>query len=235
MFTVIPAIDVLDGKVVRLARGDYDQVTAYETNPIAVAERFVASGASVVHVVDLAGARDGVPDVRLAQAMGSSGVGFQIGGGLRRAGDVAAVLEAGAQRAVAGTTAVWDAAELASMLELAGPDRLAAAVDVADGRARGAGWLDEGRPFADVLAELAGWGLARIHLTAISRDGMMSGPDLDLLATAVATGLEVVAAGGIGSLDDIRRVAGAGAAGVIIGRALYEGRFTVEEAVAAVG
>ena len=234
MFELIPAIDVLDGNVVRLQRGDYEAVTVYGTDPVGTARSFLDSGAPIVHVVDLEGARSGSADARLRQALGAAGVRFQTGGGLRTAADVAAAIADGAERAVVGTTALWDSDELARMVDAAGPAALVVAVDVAGGRARGAGWLDEGRPLDEVLDELVGVGVERILVTSIQRDGMMQGPDLELLESSVGSGLAVIASGGVGDLHDLGEIAAAGAAGVIVGRAIYERRFTVSEAVAAV-
>lgn len=234
MFELIPAIDVLDGNVVRLERGDYEAVTIYGSDPIGTARSFLEAGAPIVHVVDLEGARIGAADVALRQALAADGIRFQTGGGLRSAPDVAAAIADGAERAVVGTTALWDSAELAHMIAAVGPAALVVAVDVADGRARGAGWLDEGRPFDMLLDELMELGVERILVTAIDRDGMMQGPDLELLGRAVDSGLATIASGGVGTLADLGAVAATGAAGAIVGRAIYENRFTVAEAVAAV-
>ncbi len=235
MFQLLPAIDVLDGKVVRLERGEYDAVTVYGDDPIAVAEEFVAAGATLLHIVDLDGARRGEPNRELRRRLGSSGVPFQTGGGLRTAIAVAEAIGDGAARAVVGTAAVWDAAELAAMVDLVGAARLVAAVDVADGRARGAGWLDEGQPLEEVVAGLVASGIGQALVTAIARDGMLTGPDLALLASVSDAGLAVIASGGISSLDDLIAVRDLGLAGAIVGRAIYEGRFSVAEAIAATG
>ncbi len=234
MFELIPAIDVLGGNVVRLERGDYESVTVYGSDPIATAQSFLAAGAPIVHVVDLEGARTGSADVALRRRLGAGGIRFQTGGGLRSAADVAAAIADGAERAVVGTTALWDSAELARMIAAVGRAALVIAVDVADGRARGAGWLDEGRPLGMLLDELVAVGAERILVTAIARDGMMLGPDLELLRRAVESGLAVIASGGVGTLADLGAIAATGAAGAIVGRAIYENRFTVAEAVAAV-
>ena len=234
MFELIPAIDVLDGNVVRLQRGDYESVTVYGTDPVGTARRFLDSGAPIIHVVDLEGARSGSADVRIRQALGAAGVRFQTGGGLRSAADVSAAITDGAERAVVGTTALWDADELMRMIDAVGPAALVVAVDVAGGRARGAGWLDEGRPLDALLDELVRVGVERILVTSIQRDGMMLGPDLELLERAVDSGLAVIASGGVGELGDLVAIAAPGAAGAIVGRAVYEERFTVAEAVAAV-
>ena len=234
MFELIPAVDVLDRNVVRLERGDYEAVTVYGTDPVAVARSFLDAGAPIVHVVDLEGARSGLADAMLRRTLGDGRVRFQIGGGLRTVADVTAAIADGAQRAVVGTTAIWDPAELEQMIAAVGPASLIVAVDVADGMARGAGWLDEGRPVDVLLGELIAIGIERILLTAIERDGMMRGPDLELLEGAVASGLAVIASGGVGTLADLVAIAGTGADGAIVGRAIYENRFTVAEAISVV-
>ncbi len=234
---LIPAVDVLDGEVVRLVRGRYDKVTVYGDDPAAQAAAWIAQGAALVHVVDLAGARDGTPDRALWARLGSAGVRFEIGGGIRRAADVVGAVEAGAERVVVGTTAVWEPAVFGEMIAAVGAERLVAAIDVREGRAAGAGWLDEGRELATVLAELAGAGLVRALVTGISRDGTMQGPDVALLerAAALEPGLRLIASGGVGSLADLEALAPKPFEGVIVGRALYEGVFTVAEALAALG
>ena len=228
MLQVIPAVDVLDGAVVRLTHGDFDRVTVYDTDPIARARQWMEEGADLVHVVDLDGARNGTPSVDLWERMAEAGVRFQVGGGLRTADLAERALAAGAERVVLGTAAVWDPAVLGSISD---PSRVVAAVDVRDGRATGAGWLDEGRNTPEVLADLAAHGVGRLLVTGIGRDGTMQGPEMALLDEAVSDGrFRVIASGGVGTLDDLRRVAELGCEGVIIGRALYESRFTLDEA-----
>lgn len=231
---IIPAVDVLDGAVVRLTRGDYGTAIVYAPDPVAMARGFVAEGADLVHLVDLAGARDGTHDVALWSRLGEAGIPFQVGGGIRDASRALAALEAGATRIVVGTAAVWDAGARDEILDAVGPERFVAAVDVSDGRARGSGWTDGGRPVALVAAELDAAGARRALVTGIARDGMLSGPDLDILGAVsrAAPGLALIGSGGVGSLADLSELADAGMEGAIVGRALYEGRFTVGEAVA---
>ena len=189
----------------------------------------------MVHVVDLEGARSGMPDSTLWQAMSASGVAFQVGGGIRSLETALEALAAGAKRVVLGTAAVWSPATIASLLAEVGPARVVAALDVRDGRAAGSGWIDPGRDLADVVNALSRTSLERVMLTSIGRDGTMSGPDLDLLAEVggLARQVKVIASGGVGSLDDIGALAAAGAEAVVVGRALYESRFTLGEAIAA--
>jgi phosphoribosylformimino-5-aminoimidazole carboxamide ribotide isomerase len=229
MVQIIPAVDVLDGRVVRLMHGDYDRVTVYADDPVARAAAWVEEGAPLVHVVDLAGARSGDPDSRLWELLTEAGVPFQVGGGIRTASVARAALQAGALRVVMGTAAVWDPGILA---EVGAADRVVAAVDVRGGRATGAGWLDEGRALDDVLDGLAAAGVRRMLVTGISRDGTMEGPETELLRSVMADGrFAVIASGGVGSLDDIAAVGRLGCEGVIVGRALYEGRFSLAAAL----
>jgi len=232
---IIPAVDVLDGAVVRLARGDYRAVTRYSDDPVAQALSFLREGAPLVHVVDLAGARDGTHDVALWRRLADAGVDFQIGGGIRDARTAVAAVGAGARRVVVGTAAVWDARARDEILATIGPARVVAALDVREGMATGAGWTDGGRPVGDVAAELAGAGVVRALVTGIARDGMLSGPDLEVLCVVrgFAPALALIGSGGVGSLDDLRDLRDAGVEGAIVGRAVYEGRFGVAEAVTA--
>lgn len=229
-----PAIDLRDGKVVRLLQGDYAQQTTYGDDPVAVALGFAEAGAPWIHVVDLDAARSGSPVNRPVVAAIAAAVAgrarVQTGGGVRSVGDAQALADAGVARVVMGSAAVADP----SLVELA-----ARVVDVAVGLDhRGGeiavhGWTEgSGVSLDDAL----GWfpSAAAFVITDIARDGMLGGPDVDgLAAAAAATRIPVIASGGVATLDDVAvlgRVAGI--AGVITGKALYEGRFTVAEALA---
>lgn len=233
MLKILPAVDVLDGRAVRLMHGDYDRVTVYDPDPVDRARRWVGDGAELVHVVDLEGARSGRPDTGLWERMAAAGVPFQVGGGIRTAELARTALGAGATRVVLGTAAVWDPGLLGSLDR---PEAVVAAVDVRDGRATGEGWLDGGRALDAVLADLAEVGVRRLLVTGISRDGTMEGPEMGLLAEAMDSGtFAVIASGGVGTIDDLMRVAELGCEAAIVGRALYEGRFSLPEAIAALG
>lgn len=234
---VIPAIDMLDGNVVRLRQGRYDDVTVYADDPAQQLIAWGEDGAPIVHVVDLAGARDGSGDRAAWRRLGATGVPFQIGGGIRTLAAARAVVEAGAQRVVLGTAAVWDPGLTAAVVSALGADRVVAAIDVRDGMATGAGWLDEGRTLADVLGDLVAAGVVRALVTGIATDGTLEGPDLDLLAEVVAgaPGLAIIASGGVGTLEDISAVAKLEVEAVIVGRALYDSRFTYADAAQACG
>ena len=216
---VIPAVDVLDGTAVRLAQGDYDVVTRYSDDPIAVVEGWAAKGAELVHVVDLEGARSGVPDFGLMAQLGSLGVPIQFGG-------------AGISRIVVGSVLLGDAAD--GFVARVETEAVVAGIDVRLGRARGSGWEDEGVDADEALDRVLSLGLLSVLATGIETDGMMTGPDLELLSRfrSGAPGCHLIASGGVGSLDDVDALVGLGADAVVVGRALYEHRFTFEDAVA---
>lgn len=228
---VIPAVDVLDGKVVRLLRGDYTRVTEYGSDPVEAARSWLAEGAQRVHVVDLEGARSGQPDYALWEALGAAGIRFQAGGGIRTAEIATRVLESGAERVVMGTAAVWEPQRLAGLGE-----RVVASVDVRGGKATGEGWTDEGRSLEEVLDGLAEVGVVRVMVTGIGRDGTLEGADIDLTRAVVADGrFAVIASGGVGTLADLDPIAALGCEAVVVGRALYDHRFTLAEAQARLG
>lgn len=231
---VIPAVDVLDGAVVRLRRGDYGEVTRYGDDPGEAVARWGGEGAALVHVVDLAAARTGRGDSGLWERIAAAGIPFQAAGGIRDAAGAAAAVAAGAARVIVGTAAIWDPAILSGIVAAVGGHRVVGAVDVRDGRARGAGWEDEGRPVDEVADEMAAAGVGRLMVTGISRDGTMAGPDLALQRrVAGRVPVPVIASGGVGTLDHIRSLVPTGAEAVVVGRALYEGAFTLAEALAA--
>jgi len=234
---VIPSVDVLDGNVVRLHQGRYDEVTVYDDAPAVRVASWVEQGAPIVHVVDLEGARDGTGSRNLWRRLGQTGAPFQIGGGIRTVGDAEAAIVAGASRVVLGTAAVWDSAVMLAVVQSIGSDRVVAAIDVRDGRATGAGWLDDGRDLDQVLVDLVDSGVTRVLATGIARDGTLAGPDTGLLADVarVAPGLALIASGGVGSLDDVRELAKLDVEAAIVGKALYDGRFSYADAVAAAG
>lgn len=235
---LIPAIDLLGGRVVRLARGAYDAVTEYGDDPLEVARRWVAEGATRLHLVDLEAAREGSPrqgDV-IARVVAAVDVPCQVAGGIRTAERAAAVLALGADRVVLGSALIGDAGLGARLVDEHGPASIVAALDVRDGQALGDGWVDSARG-TEVVAlarGLARAGIERFAVTAIARDGLMTGPDLDLLATVAAAvpGSAIIASAGIGSLDHVRAVTAAGYEAAILGRALYEGAFRLRDALA---
>lgn len=232
---VIPAVDILDGRVVRLRQGHFDEVTDYATDPVDQLEAFAAAGARLVHVVDLEGARDGTTNAELVRRLAGAGVAFQLGGGIRTLARAETAIAAGARRVVVGTAAVWEAAVVAEMVRDLGADRIVAALDVAEGMATGAGWLDAGRPLHATVQGLQEAGVVRALVTGIARDGTMAGPDLDVVyrVAELAPSMSLIASGGVGSLDDLRTLATTPVEAAIVGRALYERRFTLGEALEA--
>jgi phosphoribosylformimino-5-aminoimidazole carboxamide ribotide isomerase len=229
-----PAIDILDGKAVRLEQGDFDRRTVYDADPLEAAQRWVAEGAERLHVVDLDGAREGRP-VNLAHVeriAAKAGVPVQVGGGLRTVQAVIDAVAAGADHVVIGTVAFTDGDMLDEMIERAG-ERVRIAVDVRDGAVTTAGWLTRTQVGApDAVAALRDRGAGGFIYTSVDRDGTMQGPDTDMLerVCAAADGAPLLYSGGIGELAHLDTLAGHDIAGVIVGKALYERRFTVAEA-----
>jgi phosphoribosylformimino-5-aminoimidazole carboxamide ribotide isomerase len=236
---LIPAIDLLDGKVVRLARGVYGDVTDYDDDPVAIALRWQEQGATRLHIVDLDAARSGKP--QQAQAIEAivraSALVCQVAGGIRTAADAAAALDAGADRVVLGSAFVSDPSLATTLVEAHGVDRIVAALDVRDGRALGDGWVEaaRGTDATSLGVRLRSNGVVRFAVTAIARDGLMTGPDLELLASMsdALPGAAIIASAGISSTSDIAALAAAGYESAILGRALYEEAFTLSEAMAA--
>jgi phosphoribosylformimino-5-aminoimidazole carboxamide ribotide isomerase len=213
---VIPAVDVLGEGAVRLERGDYDSVVERAGDPVALAQRWVAAGAKRIHLVDLDGARSGRVRPELVRTIAALGVPVQASGGIRSVADARALLDAGADRVVVGTAA-WP--DPGPWFELG--DALVLALDVRDGEVRTAGWtVATGLRFEDALARANG---SRMLVTAIDRDGTLTGPDVELVRQAVDAGGRVLAAGGIRSVEDVVALADAGAEAAIVGRALLTG------------
>mgnify|MGYP001817261044 CR=1 FL=1 len=231
---VIPAVDGLGGRAVRLAQGDYGAITRYSDDPIAVVEGWAASGAELVHVVDLEAARSGVPDFGLIMRLGSLEIPIQYGGGIRAADVAKAALQAGLLRLVVGSALLADSAP--GFVSAVDAGALVAGIDVRQGRARGSGWRDDGINADEALDRVLALGLTSVLATGIETDGMMIGPDLELLTRfrSSAPACHLIASGGVGSLDDLDVLVDLGADAVVVGRALYERRFTYGDAVARV-
>jgi phosphoribosylformimino-5-aminoimidazole carboxamide ribotide isomerase len=226
-----PSIDLRTGRVVRLHQGQFDQETVYGDDPVAVAKAFEAAGAPWVHVVDLDAARRTGSNREVVTAIASSvSVPVQTGGGVRDA----SLLAEGLSRVVVGSAAVEDP-ELVPQLAAAHAGSIAVGLDHWDGEVRTRGWEEgSGRQLLDLASELAVPGVAAFVVTDISRDATLQGPDTTWMAQLLdLVDVSLVASGGVGSLDDLRRLRDLGVSGAIVGKAIYERRFTVEEAVAA--
>jgi phosphoribosylformimino-5-aminoimidazole carboxamide ribotide isomerase len=236
---IIPAIDLKGGMVVRLAQGDASRQTVYSSDPVAVAKRWEAEGAPLLHLVDLDGAFSGSPQHLsvVAQVAGAVKVPVQLGGGLRTLADLERAFASGIERAVLGTVAIEDAEFLAlACRRFAG--RVVLGIDAKGGKVAVRGWgADTGVEATEVAGRSAEAPLAAIIYTDIARDGMLTGPNLEALRRiARATPHPVIASGGIATLDDVKTIAGLEPSriiGALIGKALYEGRFTLKEAIAA--
>lgn len=240
-FDVIPAIDLRDGQVVRLAQGDYARQTTYGQDPLALAQAYGAAGAGWLHLVDLDGARDGgLANFPVIRAIADSGLKLQAGGGVRALADVHRLFDAGVARVVVGSVAIRDPQRVAEWIARYGGERFTIALDTRWSEDRwalpSAGWT---QAEAHTLDDLAPWyaqhGARHLLCTDIDRDGMLAGFNLDLYRhlAAIAPALAVQASGGVRSIEDIRCAREAGARGVILGRALLEGRFSLAEAFAA--
>jgi phosphoribosylformimino-5-aminoimidazole carboxamide ribotide isomerase len=242
--TLYPAIDIRDGRAVRLTQGDYERETAYDADPLDAALRWTADGAEILHVVDLDGARAGSPqnlDVVKRITAGVT-VPVQVGGGIRDELSVQAVLEAGAARAVLGTRAQRDPAFVGELVSAHGGDRIVASVDGREGNVAVEGWEERtDTRVADLVSTLGKLGARRFVYTPVEVDGTLEGPGLDGLGPISAacreSGSELIYSGGVGTLADLEALAALGeesaVGGVIVGRALYERRFTVAQGIAA--
>ena len=236
---LLPAVDILDGKAVRLARGAFDQLTVYDKDPLDAALRWVEEGARGLHVVDLDGARSGVPInlEHVARVARQAGVPVQVGGGLRTIEAVERVVEAGARRVVIGTAAYRNLDLLDEAIARIG-DRLVVSVDARGGRLAAAGWLEQTElPVEAAIERLGARGVRRFVYSSIDHDGLLGGPDLEGIPRVARTVRgSFVYSGGISSLEDLRAVTKlrqVNLTGVIVGKALYEGRFSVSDGQAA--
>ena len=234
-----PAIDIMGGKAVRLVEGRFEDATTYHDDPLEAAQSWVDAGARYLHVVDLDGAKEGAPRSieHLRRIVQGTGVPVQYGGGLRTVDAVRDALRAGAERAIVGTAAFRDIDFLDDIVRTFGP-RIVVSVDVRGGMISTSGWTQTTQmPAADAIRRLTDRGVRSFVYTNVDRDGLLEGPDLDEVArVAEAVRGRFIYSGGIGSLDDLRGLAElrqVNLAGVIVGKALYEGRFTIPEGQAA--
>lgn len=238
MFEVIPAVDIRGGRCVRLYQGDYERETVFSADPVATALRWAEAGAPRLHVVDLDGARDGPENAScIERIVRESPIPVQVGGGIRSADAAARWLDrAGADRVILGTLAFVDRAAVGGLAARYG-GRVVVALDVREGLVRTRGWLDSsGTTAAEALRALAALGVQRFLYTNIARDGTLEGPDLEgigALLAAAPPGVRVIASGGVSSVEDVDALARLPLEGVIVGRALYDGRIDLEGALEA--
>jgi phosphoribosylformimino-5-aminoimidazole carboxamide ribotide isomerase len=233
---IYPAVDIRGGRCVRLIEGDFDRETVYDADPIHAARRWAEGGAAWLHVVDLDGAKSGMPvnTEAITGIRAAVDVPIQFGGGLRSIGDVEAAFAVGVNRVNLGTVALSDPGLVREAVSRWG-DAIAIALDARHGKLATDGWLGQSDSDAiEVARRFAEIGVQHLIFTDISRDGTLTGPNLESLKMLIeAVDANVIASGGISSLEDIRAAAAVGASGAIVGRALYDGRFELPDAIAA--
>ncbi|MBE6692747.1 MAG: 1-(5-phosphoribosyl)-5-[(5-phosphoribosylamino)methylideneamino]imidazole-4-carboxamide isomerase [Ruminococcaceae bacterium] len=232
---ILPAIDIFDKKAVRLYKGDYNQMTVYGT-PLEIASEFVKKGATYIHLVDLEGAKKGEPTnfETIAEVIKSVNVPCEIGGGIRNIKTVEDYVNAGADRIILGTSAVSDKAFLKEAIAQFGK-KIAVGVDARDGIVSISGWLEQsGIPTLDFIGEMLSMGIETIICTDISKDGALSGTNVELYKEILSKyKLNLIASGGVTSVDDVRELYKCGTYGAILGKAIYNGNIDLTEAIAA--
>ena len=235
---LIPAIDLIDGKCVRLYQGDYSRETVYSDDPVEVALRWESMGASRIHIVDLDGARSGNPDnlAVVKRIVSAVRVPVQMGGGVRTLDTARRILDAGVRRVMLGTVAVRDPQIVRDACAEFGSDAIVVAVDSKDGKVSVSGWTSASDMKAtDLIASMMQAGVQTFLCTDISRDGTLSGPNYALMRDlAQVAGAGVIAAGGIASIEHLRLLANVGVGGAVIGKALYTGDIDLAEALTAI-
>lgn len=230
---LLPAVDIKDGKCVRLVQGDFARETVYDEDPVAVAKRYEAEGAQWLHVVDLDAALEGEPRNRalVKEVIGSVDIPVQCSGGIRTVDAIDAAKDAGASRVVVGTAALRDPDFVCDAAARHG-DFLAVGLDVRGQTLQARGWTEEAGELWPTLQRLVREGVTRFVVTDVARDGMLQGPNYTLLAEVLEyTDRPVVASGGVSSTEDLKNLARMGVEGCIVGKALYAGKFTLPEAL----
>ncbi len=232
---VIPAIDVIGGSCVRLLKGDYGAETRYAVDPVDQARKYQETGFKRIHVIDLEGARDG----KRRQRQTVSGIRracqlpMQVGGGIRAREDVEQLLECGVEYLIISTAVADTPSRVEAWIEAFGADRFIVSLDIRDGKMSTAGWLEQSEePLESIIKRISGWGIRQVICTDIEKDGTMEQPNLktmELLLSLLPDDAFLIAAGGVCSPDHVRTLAANGVSGAVVGRALYEGKFTMED------
>ena len=231
---IFPAIDLFDNKAVRLFKGDYAQMTLYNENPVAVAKDFQNQGAKQIHVVDLAGAKLGQPihAEMIKSIVKATGLFVEVGGGIRSMASVDAYISAGASRIILGTAAVTDETFVKQAVEKYG-DKIAVGADIADGKVAIKGWIEKSQyGVEEFLEKMQNIGVKTVICTDVSKDGAMKGANHDLYkALQDKFDMQIIASGGVSSIDDVQKLAKIGVYGAIIGKAYYIGAISLQEAI----
>lgn len=230
---IIPAIDLIDGKCVRLIQGDYAQKTIYNDNAVEVAKGFIASGAKLVHVVDLDGAKAGhIVNIDVIKKLCENNIPIEIGGGIRSFNDIDLLLSIGVKRVILGSIAVKDQNFLKEAIAKYGKDKIVLGLDCKNGYVSVHGWLEDSKmKDLDMLNIFKDFGGLNVIYTDISKDGMMSGTNITELKKLIPSKLNIIASGGVSSIDDVIACKNIGCAGAIIGKAYYIGKIDISEAI----
>ena len=232
---VIPAIDVIEGSCVRLLRGDYGAATTYQVDPVEQARKYKEAGFERFHVIDLEGARDGKGRQRktVSRIRKACRLPMQVGGGIRSREDVDQLVEFGVEYMIISTAVVDTPALVEEWIGSVGADRFIVSLDIRNGKMRTAGWLEQSEePLESIVKRISGWGIRQVICTDIEKDGTMEQPNLrtmELLLSLMPADAFLIAAGGICAPEHVRNLSANGVSGAVVGRALYEGKFTMEE------
>lgn len=233
---IIPAIDLINGKCVRLKQGDYNLITIYNDDPVKVGTSFVLQGAKLIHVVDLEGAKEGsIKNLETIKKMVENDLKIEVGGGIRKMEDIDNLLSLGVQRVILGSVAVTDKDLLKNALKKYGPEKIVLGIDVKDGFVAIKGWIVKSKVKAEnLLVKYKKMGGKYVIYTDISKDGMLEGTNLTALAELIPYGLSIIASGGISEISDLVAVQSIGCVGAIVGKAIYTNHISLEEAIGVV-
>ena len=230
---IIPAIDLIDGKCVRLVQGDYNQKTIYNDNALEVAKGFVNSGAKLIHVVDLDGAKAGkIININVIKTLCDNNIPIEVGGGVRSFDDIDLLLNLGVKRVILGSVAVTNQSFLEEAIKKYGSSKIVLGLDCKKGYVSIKGWLEDSKlKDLEMLNIFKSFGGLNVIYTDISKDGMMMGVSLDEIKKLIPYGLNIIASGGVSSIDDVKKCKEIGCAGAIIGKAYYIGKIDISEAI----
>ena len=233
---IIPAIDIINGKCVRLTEGDFDRQTAYESTPVETAKRFEAAGFRRLHMVDLDGAKSGtVVNLGVLESVANAtDLRIDFGGGIKTDDQIKSIFDAGADMVNLGSVAVREPTKFSTWVECFGGDRILLAADVRNGKIAAGGWQDD--TDLDLITFLEFWyerGITQTFVTDVRRDGRLAGPNLELYEQIISTipGLKLIASGGVSSIDDLVWLRNAGCGGAIVGKAIYENKLSLDEMI----